>query len=92
MRSGNTSGFLRLINVSSPGAPRARVAERRTLPETTHVPIRFTMSTIARESRVSPALEPITLRMRVWRSISGCGPLATPPKPLIGAPSGRIRL
>jgi len=89
--SGNTSGFLRLIKPSSSGTPSARVAERRTFPETTQVPIRFTRSTIARLSKASPALEPITLRMRIWRSISGAGPLATPPKPLIGAPRGRIR-
>jgi len=49
------------------------------------------MSTIARLSNGSPALEPITFLMRVWRSISGAGPLATPPNPLIGAHRGRIR-
>ena len=70
--------------------PRARVAERRTFPETTQVPIKFTISVIARESRISPTLPPITALILLCKSISGCGPDATPPKPLIGAPSGRI--
>ena len=88
--SGNTSEFFRFIKFLSSGPPSARVAERRTFPATTHVPIRLTISTMARLSSFSPALPPITLRNVSCSLISGAGPEAVPPKPLIGAPSGLI--
>jgi len=64
--------------------------QRRTLPATTQRPMRFMMSVMSVSVSGAPARFSSSVRTQSSISFSAAGPEATPPKPLIGVPNGRI--
>ena len=65
-------------------------AERRTLPETTHTPIRLPISAMSTVVNFCPPRPSNIFLIFLWSFIKGSGPDAVPPNVAIGEPYGLI--